>query len=373
MATPKKPPGYSFSALDLFDRCPWAYKLVRMDKIPRGESEPLKIGSDSHKLVGDYLSRLLNTNQTTDWEWADGLLTPSDHPDVVEIFQRFRNNFILPPMKDPWVEKKLAFTRAWQPTEFFAPDAFFRLVVDFTYRQGGLVVVQDWKTNRVVPETVEKDLQLRIYGWGVRQTLYPDAQEILLRLHFLRYSAEREILLLPEDLGTVPQELEAKIAEIEAEKHFDPKPGSFCGWCGVTAHCPVMAQALVPVEVLAPVNREQAEKAATLLLTLQNLEKELGARLKEWVRDQGAIQVGDLVYGTSIATSYDLDPRGVVQFLMEAGLERETVWPLLNLTKTGLERGLKKLRRQDLLEQVLANATVKTAERIDFRKAKEEL
>ena len=43
----------------------------------------------------------------------------------------------------------------------------------------------------------------------------------------------------------------------------------------------------------------------------------------------------------------------MVQFLLEAGLERETVWPLLNLTKTGLERGLKKLRRQDLLGQVL--------------------
>jgi hypothetical protein len=295
-------------------------------------------------------------------------------PDVQEIWSRFYNNFILPPgMEAPAVEKKLAFDRNWQPTEFVAPDAFFRLVVDFTYRQGGLVVVQDWKTNRVVPETVAKDLQLRIYGWGVRQALYPDAQEILLRLHFLRYGAEREILLAPGDLDTVPQELEAKIAVIEAEKHFDPKPGSFCGWCGITAHCPVMAQALVPVEVLAPATREQAEKAATLLLTLQNLEKELGARLKEWVRDQGAIQVGDLVYGPSIATSYDLDPRAVVQLLLGAGLEREAIWPLMNLTKTGLERGLKKLRRQDLLGQILANATAKTTERIDFRKAKEEL
>ena len=34
MATPKKPPGYSFSALDLFDRCPWAYKLVRWKNPP---------------------------------------------------------------------------------------------------------------------------------------------------------------------------------------------------------------------------------------------------------------------------------------------------------------------------------------------------
>ena len=370
----KKPPSYSFSRLDLFGRCPFAFQKIYVEKIPRAASDALITGSTVHEVVASYLAHLIQHSLATDWEWAEKQGFIDVPADVHAIWSRFYNNFILPPgMEAPEVEKKLAFDRNWQPTEFVAPDAFFRLVVDFTYRQGSLAVITDWKSGRIVPETVEKDLQLRIYGWGVQQALYPDAQEILLRLHFLRYSAEREILLLPEDLGTVPQELEAKIAVIEAEKHFDPKPGSFCGWCGVTAHCPVMAQALVPVEVLAPATREQAEKAATLLLTLQNLEKELGARLKEWVRDQGAIQVGDLIYGPSIATSYDLDPRAVVQFLLEAGLEREAVWPLLNLTKTGLERGLKKLRRQDLLGQVLANATAKTTERIDFRKAKEEL
>ena len=124
---------------------------------------------------------------------------------------------------------------------------------------------------------------------------------------------------------------------------------------------------------MAPVTREQAGKAASLLLTLQKLEKELAARLKEWVRHHGPVQVGDLVYGPTEVVSYDLDTQAVVQFLLEAGLKREAVWSLLNLTKTGLERGLKKLRRQDLLEQVLVNATAKMTERIDFRKAKEEL
>jgi hypothetical protein len=366
-----KKPGYSYSAIELFGACPWAYKLVRLDKIPRGESEPLKIGGDSHKLVSDYLSRLVDTGQQTDWKFAQGLLTPSIHPDVADIFTRFLENFVLPPLEDPGIEKKLAFTKEWQPTEFFAPDAFFRLVVDFTYRQNGLVVVQDWKTNRALPATVEKNLQLRIYGWGVRQALYPDAQEILLRLHFLRYSAEREILLAPEDLDTVPAELDEKISLIENEKHFDPKPGSFCGWCGVTAHCPVMARALIPVEVLAPATREQAEKAASLLLTLQNIEKELAARLKDWVRDQGALQVGDMVYGPTTSISYDLDPEKVVTLLLEAGLDREQVWPLLSTTKTALDRGLKKLKRKELLAGILEQFPAKETEKIGFSKRKE--
>ena len=367
-----KKPNYSYSALELFNSCPWAYKVVRIDHIPRSESEPLIIGKTIHRIVADYLNRLIGNSLSTDWQWAEKAGNFIDVPaDVPKIWKRFYQNFVIPSGIEAFgIEKKLAFDRNWQPTEFFFADAYFRAVVDFTFRQGGLVVVVDWKSNRMVYE-VEKNLQTKIYGWAVRRVLCPDAQEILLRLHFLRYGAEREILLVPRDLDMVPQELEAKIAVIEAKKHFDPKPGSFCGWCGITAHCPVMARALVPVEILAPATQEQAEKAAILLLTLQNLEKELAARLKEWVRDQGAIQVGDLVYGPSIITSYNLDPMAVTEFLLETGLDREAVWPLLNVTKTGLERGLKKLHRQDLLGPVLANATAKTTEHINFRKAKD--
>jgi hypothetical protein len=363
--------GYSFSALELFGSCAWAYKLIRIDKIPRAESEPLKIGGDCHKHVGDYLSRLVNTGQNTDWEWAGGLLTPSDHPDVVEIFQRFIENFVLPPgIESPGIEKKLAFTRVWQPTEFFASDAYFRAVVDFTFRQGGLVCVTDWKSTRMVTE-IEKNLQTRIYGWAVRQTLYPDAQEILLRLHFLRYGAEREILLLPEDLDTVPAELEAKIGIIEAEKHFDPTPGSFCGWCGVTAHCPIMAQALVPANILYPVNHEDAVKAATLLLAIGTMDKMIKEHLKKYVQEYGPVVVGDSVYGPSISTTYDLDPRGITEHLLGEGLEVDQVWGLLNLTKTNLERGLKRIKRKDLLDAILAGAPSTQTEKIGFSKRKE--
>jgi hypothetical protein len=219
-----------------------------------------------------------------------------------------------------------------------------------------------------VPETAAKDLQLRTYGWGLKQALYPEVEEVLLRLHFLRYGKEREVLLSPQDLDGVPEELQTRIEVIEADQTFTPTPGSFCGMCGLTAHCPVMSQALAPVEVLAPATREQAEKAASLLLTLRQMEKELAARLKEWVKENGPVQVGDLTYGPSPVTSYDLDAQAVVEFLLREGLDREAVWPLLGVTKTSLERGLKKLKRKDLLDVVLSLAPVKVSERIDFRK-----
>jgi hypothetical protein len=226
----------------------------------------------------------------------------------------------------------------------------------------------DWKTNREVPQTVAKDLQLRTYGWGLKRALYSEVQEVLLRLHFLRYGKEREVMLESQDLTEVPDELETRISTIEADKNYDPTPGSFCGLCGVTPHCPVMSQALAPIEVLAPATREQAEKAASLLLTLQKMEKELATRLKDWVKENGSIQVGDMIYGPTPVVYYDFDAQQIVQVLLEAGLNREEVWPMVSITKTNLERGLRKLRQRDLLDQILSSVATKLSEKIDFRK-----
>jgi hypothetical protein len=366
-----KKPSYSFSKLETAEKCPWAYRKIYIERLPRAATEPLVIGKMLHDLTAQYLDRLIGAQLQTDWAYAEGL-TPKEAPaDVFDIWPRFFNSFILPPMEAPGVELKLAFAREWKPTDYFGDDAFFRMVVDWTYRQGELVIVQDWKSNRVVPETVEKNLQLRIYGWGVRESRYPDATEILLRLHFLRYGAEREVLLLPEDLATVPDELEKRIAQIESWKKFEPTPGSFCGWCGVMAHCPVMAQALVPVNVLYPTTREEAVQTATLLLAIQTMEAELKNHLKLYVQENGPVPAGDVVYGPKISTIYELDPKAITDYLLnEGGLETDQAWGLLNLSKTSLESGLRKLRRKDLIPKVLELAPSKPTEKIGFNKVK---
>ncbi len=369
----KKLTQYSFSRLDLYEKCPWAFKKVILEGVPRVSNEAMTTGKMLHALIADYLLRLISKKQQTDWEWAEGAAPKDASPDVLEIWQRFYNSFILPPGLEVYgVEHKLAFDRNWQPCEFSSADAYFRMVVDFHFRQGNLAVVLDWKSNRAVPETVEKDLQLRTYGWGLKRVAYPDTQEILLRLHFLRYGKEREVLLEPRDLDGVPEILADRINIIEQDKEYTPTPGSFCGLCGITTHCPTMAQALVPVEIMAPSTREDAEKAASLLLTLQQMEKELVARLKEWIKTNGSVKVGNMVYGPNQSVSYDLDPKLVTMTLLEAGISREEIWPLLSITKTSLEKGLRKLRRKDLTDLALSTGTAKVLERIEFRKEKRE-
>lgn len=75
--------------------------------------------------------------------------------------------------------------------------------------------------------------------------------------------------------------------------------------------------------------------------------------------------MGELVYGPTRVVSYT---RQVIQILMDAGLNREEIWPMVSPTRPNLEKGLKKLPRKELLEPVLSSNNVKVSEKIDFRK-----
>src|SRR5574340_1116006 len=87
-----KKPTYSFSKLETDEKCPWAYKKIYLDRVPRAETEPLVIGKTLHDLTAQYLERLIGAQLQTDWSYAEGL-TPKEAPaDVFDIWPRFFNS-----------------------------------------------------------------------------------------------------------------------------------------------------------------------------------------------------------------------------------------------------------------------------------------
>ena len=107
----KKVTQYSFSRLDLYDRCPWAYKKVILDGVPRVSNEAMITGQMLHALIADYLMRLTSLKQQTDWEWAEEATPKEASPDVLQVWQRFYNSFVLPP---PW--KSMGWSTSWPLT-----------------------------------------------------------------------------------------------------------------------------------------------------------------------------------------------------------------------------------------------------------------
>ncbi|MEW6657391.1 MAG: PD-(D/E)XK nuclease family protein [Thermodesulfobacteriota bacterium] len=357
---------YSISRLILYGRCPWAYKEIYLNKTPQEENEYRETGLELHQKVQPYLVRLIRKNLQSDWIWAAA--QESSLKDVAEVWRRFYRGFSLPAgLQDPGVERRLAFTRNWEPCGYFAPEAFFRMVLDFHFRQHAQAVIMDWKSGWKMMDTVEDDPQLLTYGWGLWRAVYPDAKKFQLKLYFLRYGQSRKITLTPEQLQSVPRKLEEKIAQIEGDQKFEPRPGSFCGMCGVAAHCPHVARSLVPRELIAPSTLEEVQKAAEQLLALRVMSKTITARLKNWAAINGSISVRDQVFGPSFIDT--LDTKQVVQTLLDDGMDREAIWPLLSVSKTALKSTLKKLKQSELLNQVMTLTSGEPETRFDFRKA----
>jgi hypothetical protein len=66
--------------------------------------------------------------------------------------------------------------------------------------------------------------------------------------------------------------------------------------------------------------------------------------------------------------SYDFDPEQVTATLLEAGLSREEVWSLLTITKTNLQKGLRRLNRKELVELAISTGTIRASEKVAFSK-----
>jgi len=361
-APPEKRPTYSFTKLNTFDNCPGAYKLIYQDKRPRVELDIRNIGIQAHELQAKYLAHLFHRGIATDWEFAWKLLGPDAHPETKAIWMDAVMRFTLPDTwEKPQVESRMGFTDKWEPCGFFDPEVYFRMVVDLHFIQDGLAVVKDWKTSRMVPKEIEKDLQTRLYGWGVMRTFYPQAEEILLVLHYLRYGAERKLLLDPEDLAHVPSYLEEKIMHIEQEKYFNPTPGSFCGMCGVAPYCDAMTQALIPRMVITPATLEEAIESAKVLLAIESVGREIKRTLKAYSEECGPIPImeGDhpYCYGPVPWADWDLNPEKVAAEAMSLGITREAAWRMLIVSKSSIEKVLKKEKKREFLDHLLATGT----------------
>lgn len=357
---------YSWTKLDRYARCPWAYNQKYLMKVPCEEFPGQITGKENHGNIESYLNRLIHLGIQTDYSWAAAQKCFSKS--AQEVWEEFYNYFALPTfLQEPGVERKLAFNRSWEPCDFDAPEAFFRMVIDFHFRQNTLAVVKDWKSTWRMPKDLEDELQLFIYAWGVIRALYPDAQEVLMELFFLRYGKPRQLLINAADLKGIPQLLERRIAEIEADKEFKPRRSSFCGPCGVTAYCPAIADALIPKEFTAPSNPEEARKIAEEVLSLSTVMEGLTEHLRTWVENNGPISVGDMVYGPGFSDNLDPEPV-VTELLRDPQIKRTDIWPLISIKKTPTKSFLKKLKKWDLLKKVFALTKGDPSMRFAFRK-----
>ena len=369
---------YSFSSFELYDNCKHAWKCRYRDKLPGEENAPQITGKQAHRFAEHYVRDCLKNKVKMNRNFLNGYLWEAPNnllQELDEMAERFIDSFIVD-FKNPLVERKIAFNSKWQPLDdFFSDQAFFRLVMDLFFVEDGafgpLGVITDYKTSWKLPtqKEVDNSLQLKIYSFAAF-LLYPEVEEVIPRLFFLRYGVmkTRSEPYTRSDIADVPELIQQKVEEIEAEKDFKPSLNRLCGWCGYTPYCPLFKNSLTKVIGYDLQTFKDAQQAAGILYAAKLACDKLTARLKEYVDQFGPISLEDMKLGYNKSEGLEFDAEEVVTILGTEGVPKDIIWSTLGVTKTSLKRALKGTANKLALEKALASGTKKIQTRFGWGK-----
>lgn len=222
-----KPFAWSYSQLKNFETCPKRHWHVDKKKDFReDESEALKEGNRVHDLFHKRIGQNV--------PFPDAY-KPSLEPWVDRVFNykgvdvRTKGPLIL-------VEQKLAIDREFGPQPFFGNAVWFRGIADLLWILGPVAVNVDWKTGKIVEDSV----QLMLSSACVFAH-YPQVQAIRSQFIWLAENAETRLDISRADMPKMWSNLWSRIEALEKahqEVSYPPTPSGICKrYCPVTI-CP---------------------------------------------------------------------------------------------------------------------------------------
>lgn len=299
---------YSFSRLDLFERCPrWYYYRYR-ENIPEPPSYEADFGKLVHSVIAQHLKdRSVKLEEAANQlVLASPLLGEKDAKETVKLARGFVTGYFPPEDGAIYVEHKLNAT--------LSSGAHLIGRADLIEAANDEITITDFKTGRTTYKPLDTK-QLPLYAWLVSKQFRTGS--VTGRLVWLRSSKER---FLEEIITKTAQEeaamwAEATISKIEQASQlpgwagFSEKPGSWCSSCPHTVKCLTLAVPNDPTEIGA------------LVLRLEAITTDLKEKLKAYVEANGPISVGDEVFDFHPRSSWDWDIMGLKALLSEIGLD----------------------------------------------------
>lgn len=244
----------SYSALEIFKRCPLKFKLSQIDKIKTPKSKEALFGTLIHKIL-----KILH---------EPGMIIPTEE----DILKYFTANWDASIYSDER-EATFAFAQGIKilkdyyaknyPVDFnvLALETPFEVPIEsggemhlITGRidrvdkiENGSLEIIDYKTTKKMPsqDAVDKDLQLSVYHMGVSNrwpSLIQEGRLIKTSLYFLKHGEKLSTLRAAEHLAETKENIIKTIEDINKSRvveKFEPHPNPLCDWCEYQRHCPL--------------------------------------------------------------------------------------------------------------------------------------
>ena len=355
---------YSVAKIELFDRCPLAYRLKYIDKMPEVAPEIYLEGRAFHQVAEQYVTWCLKHGRTTDFNYLAQLEREKAAELPAELEESFRNMcrtymgthlVDFHDADDVLVEERIGIGKDFSPCDYFDNRCFLRGIVDLAVKRNSTITLTDYKTTwRVPPKTEdEKSLQMTAYALLIF-SVFPDVERIQVVLDYVRYGIEHRFTVDRNREDEIRERILSRIERIEKEEQFKARVSTFCEWCPFSYMCPEIKTAVSELNIpVGPLSKEQAAKLARQYSLLRTHLKKLEQKLRAHTEAHGPIPVGDETLGYYVRELETLpDTQAVVNTLGKAGISREEIWGILTTSKRKVQTLLKRLGCRELWERI---------------------
>ena len=249
---------FSHSQLETYERCPFKYRLLYLEKIKAGRrSIEAFMGSLVHETL-EKLYRDLRMSRLPELEdlsrffvdaWRasygeDVFIVRSEYgeEDYLNTGLRCLENYYRRyyPFRGGgtplWLERRVQIPLCDQEGRRVN---FIGVLDRLDYLEGGRYEIHDYKTSQFLPtqEMLEGDRQLSLYQLAVEAS-FPDVKEVELVWHYLVFDRELRLRRERKRLQEVAADALRVVREIEQASDFPPRESELCDWCEVQEHCP---------------------------------------------------------------------------------------------------------------------------------------
>lgn len=226
------PIALSHSRLSDFNQCPLKFKLKYIDKDPMFKEDDqasphLVRGNNVHKALENYTVQKLAGDEISISSLPE---VESTKPFINRLFENYPQ--VIP-------ESQIAVNSKWEKVEWFARDAYYRVIMDVIAIRPQDAIIGDYKTGKI------RDYdggphgfgQLHLSG-GVALNFWPNIPIVTTVYIYVDHRKTFTKQFTQEDRPTILAHFDREYDKVNSEKEFKPKVNEFCKWCPVTrAHC----------------------------------------------------------------------------------------------------------------------------------------
>lgn len=201
---------WSWSRYKDWLQCPFYARCRHLDKLAEPKGPALLRGGQVDELANGYI--------------VGGVRK------LPEPLKLFKGEFAMLRKVKALGQTRYAVNRAWRLVEFFAADAWGRMILDAHWlsHRGTVANVVDNKTGKVYPDN---ELQLELYAIPTL-IAYPEVRVVRTALWYLDQGEVGGERSYPRSrLPEMVKGWERRLAPMLTDRHLAPRPGGYCSRC----------------------------------------------------------------------------------------------------------------------------------------------